>query len=47
MIYYTNSKLHLPRVIFIGRWSPLHKDHTAIITKKLKENPKITTVQKP
>lgn len=39
MIYYSNSRLDIPHMMFIGRWSPFHKGHTAIITKKLSEQP--------
>lgn len=39
MIYYTNVPLHVPHMTFIGRWSPFHKGHIAIITKKLREYP--------
>jgi len=39
MIYYSNSRLDDPHMAFIGRWSPFHKGHTAIIMKKLQEKP--------
>lgn len=40
MIYYTNTQLTLPHMAFIGRWSPFHKGHSAIIVKKISEQPK-------
>lgn len=40
MIYYTNTQFTLPHMAFIGRWSPFHKGHSAIILKKISENPK-------
>lgn len=39
MIYYTNTTLTLRHLAFIGRWSPFHKGHVAIIQKKKKEFP--------
>ena len=39
MIYYSNSPLETPHMTFIGRWSPFHNGHKAIITKKITENP--------
>jgi adenylylsulfate kinase len=41
MIYYSNIDLTIPHMTFIGRWSPFHKGHTAIIMKKLRERPKL------
>lgn len=35
MIYYSNSDLTQPHMTFIGRWSPFHQGHTAIIQKKM------------
>jgi adenylyl-sulfate kinase len=40
MIYYTNTNIAIPHMMFIGRWAPFHRGHTAIMLKKLKENPK-------
>lgn len=34
MIYYSNSTLTTPHLTFIGRWSPFHQGHIAIIQKK-------------
>lgn len=39
MIYYSNTNLTTPHMTFIGRWSPFHKGHVAIMRKKLLENP--------
>jgi adenylylsulfate kinase len=39
MIYYSNSPLDQPHMAFIGRWSPFHKGHEALVTKKLLEQP--------
>ncbi len=39
MIYFTNADITVPHMMFIGRWAPFHKGHTAIMLKKLKENP--------
>lgn len=39
MIYYSNSALYLPHMTFIGRWSPFHKGHVAIVQKKRREHP--------
>ncbi len=39
MIYFTNTTLTVPHMAFIGRWSPFHKGHTAIILKKLAGQP--------
>lgn len=39
MIYYSNSTLTTPHLTFIGRWSPFHNGHVAIINKKRDENP--------
>lgn len=40
MIYYSNSPLDTPHMTFIGRWTPFHKGHAAIIMKKIAEKPK-------
>ncbi len=40
MIYYSNTRLDVPHMTFIGRWSPFHKGHAAIIQKKMHEQPK-------
>lgn len=40
MIYYSNSNLTIPHLTFIGRWTPFHKGHIAIIEKKRAEHPK-------
>lgn len=37
MIYYTNTILTMPHMTFIGRWSPFHQGHIAIINKKRAE----------
>lgn len=39
MIYYSNSVLHNKHMTFIGRWSPLHKGHIAIMNAKRREHP--------
>lgn len=39
MIYFTNTTLTSKHLAFIGRWSPFHKGHVAIIQKKRKERP--------
>ena len=36
---WSNCNSQEPHMVFFGRWCPLHKGHTAIIEKKLKENP--------
>lgn len=41
MIYFTNATFDKPHMAFIGRWSPFHKGHVAIIQKKRKENPEL------
>lgn len=41
MIYYTNTPLHKPHLTFIGRWSPLHQGHIAIVNKKRSQHPKL------
>lgn len=41
MIYYSNTPLITPHMTFIGRWSPLHKGHTAIINAKRSEHPNL------
>ncbi len=41
MIYYSNSKLDKPHMTFIGRWSPFHKGHTAIMNVKRSEHPNL------
>jgi len=41
MIYYTNATLTLPHMAFIGRWSPFHKGHVAIMNKKRSEHPSL------
>ena len=38
MIYYSNSNLTDPHMTFIGRWSPFHQGHTAIIRKKMTQH---------
>ncbi|MCL4199894.1 adenylyl-sulfate kinase [Patescibacteria group bacterium] len=40
MIYYSNSNLTTPHLTFIGRWTPFHKGHIAIIETKRAEHPK-------
>jgi hypothetical protein len=37
MIYHTNTPYKAPHLMFIGRWCPLHRGHTAIIEEKLKK----------
>ena len=37
MIYYKDSNFTQPHYMFIGRWCPLHKGHTAIIEKMLEK----------
>lgn len=39
MIYFTNTSLSQPHLMFIGRWTPFHRGHAAIINKKKKEHP--------
>lgn len=39
MIYYSTSNLNTPHMTFIGRWTPFHKGHTAIIEAKRQEHP--------
>jgi len=39
MIFFTNTKIDLPHLMFIGRWTPFHKGHKYIIESKRKENP--------
>ena len=41
MIYYSNSSLTEPHMTFIGRWSPFHQGHTAIIQKKMTQQPEL------
>jgi len=41
MIYYSNVDSTVPHMVFIGRWSPFHKGHAAIIIKKLCEHPNL------
>lgn len=41
MIYYTNASLTTAHMAFIGRWSPFHQGHIALINKKRLEHPKI------
>lgn len=41
MIYFTNVDPQLPHLTFIGRWSPFHEGHLAIIQKKRKKFPKL------
>jgi adenylyl-sulfate kinase len=41
MIYFTNTNLRKPHMTFIGRWSPLHKGHLALLQKKIKEHPSV------
>ncbi len=41
MIYYTNSDLTKPHMTFIGRWSPLHAGHIAIMEKKRTQHPNL------
>ena len=41
MIYYTTSDLNAPHMTFIGRWTPFHKGHTAIIEAKRLEHPNL------
>jgi len=36
-MYYVNSDLEKPHLVFIGRWCPLHKGHIHIIESKIKE----------
>jgi adenylylsulfate kinase len=39
MIYYTNVSFDKPHMVFVGRWSPFHQGHVAIIEKKRRDNP--------
>jgi adenylylsulfate kinase len=39
MIYYSNTDISKPHMTFIGRWSPFHKGHAALINLKLNQNP--------
>lgn len=39
MMYYSTSKVTEPHLTFIGRWSPLHRGHIAIIQKVRRKQP--------
>ena len=39
MMYYSTSKVTEPHITFIGRWSPLHRGHIAIIQKVRNKRP--------
>lgn len=41
MIYYTNTSLQEPHMAFIGRWSPLHQGHIAIVQSKRLDHPNL------